>query len=74
MKIELVDNWLAVMTRSYSALFAWVGALLPDVLQLIADHSSLLPSLTDGHKNVIRLACLIAIVALRPIKQPRLTQ
>lgn len=73
MKLKLVDEWKR-LGRAWSMWAAAAGILLPDVLQVIADNSGAVPWLDDGKKNTIRLACLVAVVLLRPIKQKALRE
>lgn len=69
--MKLVPNWRRLW-RSWTIWAAGLGVLAPDVLQLIADNSDALPWLDDGYKSGIRLACLVAVLVLRPIKQQAL--
>jgi hypothetical protein len=73
MNIELVEGWVRLW-RSFTVQLAAAGILLPDVLQVIADNSDLMPWLDGGVKSGIRLACLIAIVVMRPVKQASLAK
>lgn len=65
----LVSNWKALW-KSWSMQLAAVGLLLPELLQLLADNSDLLPWLDPGWKSLIRVAALAGVILLRPIKQP----
>lgn len=69
--MKLVENWKALW-KAWTVQLAAAGILLPDLLQVIADNSSLLPWFDDGMKSGLRLACLILIVLLRPLKQESL--
>lgn len=71
--MKLVENWKALW-KAWTVQLAAAGILLPDLLQVIADNSALIPWFDDGYKSGLRLACLILIVVLRPIKQPTLTK
>lgn len=71
MTLELVEGWKKLW-RSFTIQLAAAGIFLPDLLQVIADNSDLIPGWDDGMKSGIRLACLIAIVMLRPVKQASL--
>ena len=71
--MKLVEEWKSLW-RSWSMQLAAAGILLPDLLQVIADNSALLPWFDDGMKSGLRLACLILIVLLRPIKQKSLAK
>lgn len=71
--MKLVEEWKSLW-KSWSVQLAAVGILLPDLLQVIADNSALLPWFDDGMKSGLRLACLILIVLLRPIKQKSLSK
>lgn len=68
MKIELVENWRALWKATSVQVLA-LGAVLPEILQLIADNSESLPWLNDGYKSGIRLVCMILAIVLRPVKQ-----
>jgi len=68
MKIELVPNWRKLW-RSWSLRFAALGAALPELLQLVADNTDSLAWFDDGYKSGIRLACLVLVIVLRPVKQ-----
>ena len=68
MKIKLVPG-AGRLWRAWSVQFAVVGAVLPELLQLIADNSSALPWFDDGERDALRLACLIGVVLLRPVLQ-----
>ena len=58
--------------RAWSVQLAALGVVLPEALQLIADNSDALDWLDGGMKNTIRLACLVGVVLLRPVKQKAL--
>lgn len=73
MKIELVPNWRSLWKAASVQLLA-IGALLPEILQLVADHSALLPGLDDSDKNAIRLVCMVLALVLRPVKQPSVSK
>ena len=68
MKITLVDNWRNLWKAASIQVLA-LGAVLPEVLQLVADNSSLIPWLDDGYKSGIQLACMVLAMVLRPVKQ-----
>jgi len=68
MKIRLVENWRNLWKAASVQVLA-LGALLPEVLQLISDHSDLLVWFDDGYKSGIRLGCMVAALLLRPVKQ-----
>ena len=68
MRIRLVENWRNLWKAASVQVLA-LGALLPEVLQLIADHSDLMVWFDDGYKSGIRLACMVAALLLRPVKQ-----
>jgi hypothetical protein len=65
--MQLVHNWKSLW-RAWSMWFATLGLALPELLQLLADNTSLL-LLSDGHKNWIRIACLVGVIVFRPIQQ-----
>lgn len=66
--VMLVPNWRRLW-RAASVQILALGALLPELLQAVADNTDLLPWLDDGYKSGIRLAAIIAAIVLRPIKQ-----
>ena len=61
----MVKSWW----KSWSLWAAAVGVALPEILQLIADNTSLLVFLPPEWHGVIRLVALILVLILRPIKQ-----
>lgn len=68
MNLQLVENW----RHLWKAACMWAlaaGALLPDVLQLVADNSDSLIWLDDGWKSIIRLICILLAMVLRTVKQ-----
>lgn len=69
--MNLVPEWKSLW-RSWSMGIAAVGAVLPSIAELIADHTELIPHVDDATKNGIRLVCLILVIVLRPIKQESL--
>jgi hypothetical protein len=69
---RLVPHWRRLW-RAWSVQLAALGVFLPELLQLIADNTNGLDWLGGGTKNAIRLACLIGVVLLRPVKQETLT-
>lgn len=73
MKIKLIDGWKRLW-RAWTVQLAAIGIFLPDVLNIVAENIDGLPLLDAGHKSIIRLVCLVAIVLLRPIKQISLQQ
>jgi hypothetical protein len=73
MSIQLIDGWKRLW-RAWTVQLAAVGIFLPDILQILAENIDGLPLLDSGHKSLIRLACLILIVFLRPVKQISLEQ
>ncbi len=64
----LVEDWRKLW-KTWSVQFAVLGAVLPEILQLIADNTSELTWLNDGYKSGIRLTCLILVVLARPLRQ-----
>lgn len=68
MKVQLVEGWTKLW-KAWTVQLAAVGIFLPDVLQILAENVDGLPLMDSGHKSLIRLACLVAIVLLRPVKQ-----
>lgn len=69
--MKLVENWRKLW-KTWSLQLAALGIALPELLQLIADNTDSLQWLDGGYKSGIRLACLIGVVLLRPIKQEAL--
>lgn len=67
-KPQLVSNWKSLWKAASVQILA-LGALLPEILQAVADNTDMLPWLDDGYKSGIRLAAIIAAIVLRPIKQ-----
>jgi len=70
--MRLVENWRAVLAKAWSVQLAALGIALPELLQVIADNTDSLSWLDGGYKSGIRLACLLGVVLLRPIKQKEL--
>jgi len=56
--------------KAWSMQLAAAGILLPELLQLIADNSDLLPWLDPDIKSLIRVAALVGVILTRPIQQP----
>jgi hypothetical protein len=71
--MKLVENWKKLW-KSWTVMLATAGIFVPDVLQIVAENIDGIPLIDTGHKSLIRLACLIAIVLLRPVKQESLTK
>lgn len=71
--MKLVENWRKLW-KSTTVVFGTLGLAVPELLQLLADNTSLVPWMDDGYKSGVRLACLILIVLLRPVKQEGLTK
>lgn len=71
--MKLVENWKKLW-KSWTVMLATAGIFVPDVLQIIAENIDGIPLIDTGHKSLIRLACLILIVLLRPVKQESLTK
>lgn len=71
--MKLVENWRKLW-KSWTVMLATAGIFLPDILQIVAENIDGIPLIDTGHKSLIRLACLIAIVLLRPVKQEGLTK
>ena len=68
MKINLIEGWRSIW-RAWSIQLAALGIALPELLQLVADNTDLLSGFDAGYKSIIRLACLVGVVLLRPVKQ-----
>jgi hypothetical protein len=68
MKLRLVDNWRNLWKAASVQVLA-LGAVLPELLQLLADNSDLMVWFDDGYKSGIRLTCMVAALLLRPVKQ-----
>lgn len=66
--MKLIPEWKALW-KAWSVQLAALGIALPELLQLIADNTGSLDWLDSGYKSGIRLACLIGVVLLRPVKQ-----
>lgn len=71
--MKLVENWRKLW-KSWTVMLATAGIFVPDILQIIAENIDGVPLIDAGHKSLIRLACLILIVLLRPVKQESLTK
>jgi hypothetical protein len=69
--VKLVDNWKSLW-RSWSVQIAALGVYLPELLGFIADNVAYLPAVDDTLKSLIRVACLIGVLLVRPIKQKSL--
>ena len=67
--MSLIPNWKGVMLRAWSTRMAYAGIFSPEVLQLIADNTGSMDWLDGSTKSMIRLACLVGVVLLRPVKQ-----
>ena len=68
MNIKLIDGWRNLW-KAWSIQLAALGIALPELLQLVADNTDALADFDAGWKSVIRLACLVGVVLLRPVKQ-----
>lgn len=55
--------------RSWSWLVASIAIVLPELVQLVADHSDLIPGIGQECKDTTRLVALVLVVFLRPIAQ-----
>ena len=71
--MKLVENWKKLY-KSWTVMLATAGIFVPDILQIVAENIDGIPLIDTGHKSLIRLACLILIVLLRPVKQESLTK
>jgi hypothetical protein len=71
--MKLVENWKKLW-KSWTVMLATAGIFVPDILQIVAENIDGIPLIDTGHKSLIRLACLILIVLLRPVKQESLTK
>lgn len=65
----MIENWKSIMLRAWTIRLAALGIISPEVLQLIADNTDSLEWLDGSTKSLIRLACLVGVVLLRPVKQ-----
>lgn len=63
--MQLVPNFW----RSWSWLVAAIGVALPEIFQLLADNTALLPFLPVEWQGPIRLIALVGVLILRPIRQ-----
>ena len=68
MPINLTPNWRRLW-RAWSMQLAVLGVALPELLQLVVENIDSLGGFDSSTKNAIRLACLVGVVLLRPIKQ-----
>lgn len=71
-KPQLVSNWKSLWKAASVQILA-VGAVLPEILQALADNTGLLPQLDAGTKDGIRLAAIIVAIVVRPIKQTKVS-
>ncbi len=71
--MKLVENW-RLLWKSWTVQLATAGIFVPDILQVLAENVDGIPLIDTGHKSLIRLACLVLIVVLRPVKQASLTK
>lgn len=69
--MKLVEDWRKLW-KTWSLQLAALGIALPELLQIIADNTDSLEWLDGGYKSGIRLACLIGVVLVRPVKQEAL--
>lgn len=67
--MKLLPEWKSIMLRAWTIRLAALGIISPEVLQLIADNTDSLEWLDGSTKSLIRLACLVGVVLLRPVKQ-----
>jgi len=69
--MKLVSNWKEILTKTWTARLAYIGIILPDLLQIVlqALDSSLAAKMDAGTKDTMRLLILAAIVMARPIQQ-----
>jgi hypothetical protein len=63
--MKLVDKWW----KAWTVWVAATGVALPEILQLIAENTALIPFLPPEWQGLIRLAALVLVLILRPIKQ-----
>ena len=68
----LVPNWKEVLLKSWTVWAAAAGLALPELLDLVAANTAILP-LTDEGKNLVRLVCLALVIVLRPVRQQSLS-
>jgi len=66
--MRLIPEWRSLW-KALTMHAAALGIFTPELLQVVADNSNLLPWLDASVKDSIRLGALIAIVVLRPIRQ-----
>lgn len=70
--MKLKPKWIfspGELWRLWCVKAAVVGAALPELLQLLADNSHLLPGFDSSTKLALHYICLAAVVLLRNIKQ-----
>ncbi len=72
--MNLLPNWKSILKTSYTVQAAVAGLALPEVLQLVADHTDFIPWLDDDYKQAIRMVSLALIPFVRVIQQPKLAQ
>jgi len=63
--MKLVDKWWKAWTVRVAA----AGVALPEILQLIAENTALIPFLPVEWQGLIRPVALVLVLILRPIKQ-----
>ncbi len=70
----LVGNWKEVLLKSWSVRAAGLGVVLPEVLDFLANNIEFLNGigLSDHQASIVRAACLLAVLILRPVKQKSL--
>lgn len=71
--MKLVENW-KTLWKSFSVQLAFLGALLPEILQVVADNSMYLSWLDADAKNIIRFTALMLIPFARVVKQPSVSK
>lgn len=55
--------------KAWSWQIAALGLVVPELLQVLADHTALIHSVDQATKDTIRLVALLGVAVLRPIQQ-----
>lgn len=69
MRVVWIKDWWINFYKLWSVQVAALGLLLPEILQLLADNSSVVPYFDEATKSFIRVVCLILVILLRGVKQ-----
>ena len=63
MKIQLVPNWRHLWKAASIQILA-VGAVLPEILQIVADNTALIPWLDEAFLSTVRPSFVQVVVTL----------